>query len=211
MLRKCSICNKEKELERFVKQTGKYRSDPYRKDCKDCKNYRRREKVKVEPKFWNRGTGKGRWSVNYHKWRNSVLERDKFTCQECGKNECLHCHHIIPWKDREDLRFDVNNGKTLCQACHIRLESKLRWEIGDSEETKKRKSESHKGKLAWNKGIPRTEKEKRNQSDKMKGKSSPWKGRKPSEETRKKMSESQKGKIPWNKGLKNHGPTNSEH
>ena len=205
MLRRCTQCGEEKDITRFVRQAGKYRSDPYRKDCKDCKNYKRREKIKTEPKSWNRGTGKGRWTVNAHKWRNAVLERDNFTCQECGKVGSLHCHHIIPWKEREDLRFDVNNGKTLCQSCHYSLESNLRWEKGDSEETKKRKSEIQKGKIPWNKGIPITEEQKRKQSEKMKGKPSFWKGKKIPRESVEKMRKKLIGRIPWNKGLKKNG------
>jgi 5-methylcytosine-specific restriction endonuclease McrA len=189
MLRRCTQCGEEKDITRFVRQSGKYRSDPYRKDCKDCKNFRRREKIKTEPKSWNRGAGKSRRTVSAFKWKNAVLERDNFTCQQCGKTESLHCHHIIPWKEREDLRFDVNNGKTLCQPCHMSFESKLRAEKGDSEETKKRKSESHKGQKAWNKGIPRTEAEKKNQSEKMKGKPSWNKGKTGLQKS-------------WNKGLK---------
>lgn len=203
MLRRCTQCNEEKDITRFVKQSGKYRSDLYRKDCKDCKNYRRREKIKTEPKSWNRGSGKGRWTVNAHKWRNAVLERDNFTCQECGETDSLHCHHITPWKEREDLRFDINNGKTLCQSCHVRLESKLRASKGISEETRKKISESLKGQKAWNKGIPATEESKKNQSEKMKGKPSYWKGKKLPLESVEKMRNKLKGRIPWNKGMKN--------
>ena len=61
MLRKCSKCGEEKEIDRFVRQTGKYREDPYRKDCKDCKNAKRRKNtisstifVKGQ-KAWNKG------------------------------------------------------------------------------------------------------------------------------------------------------------
>jgi len=202
MLRKCSVCGEEKEIERFVKQTGKYRSDPYRKDCKDCRNFRRREKIKIEPKFWNRGTGKGRWTVNYHKWRNSVLERDNFECQECGEKEVLHCHHIISWKENYDLRFNVDNGKTLCRSCHIRLESLERHKKGISKETRKKMSESLKGHTSWNKGIPMTEEAKKNLSDKRKGNTL-------NKEIRKKISDSLKGRKAWNKGLTRYGPTNS--
>ena len=56
-----------------------------------------------------------------------------------------------------------------------------------SKETKKKQSESHLGQPAWNKGIKRTEEQKKAHSEKMKG-------RKASDETRKKMSEARKGK-----------------
>jgi len=54
-----------------------------------------------------------------------------------------------------------------------------------TDEQLKKFSDSHKGKIAWNRGIPATEEQKRKQSEKMKG-------RKVSVETRKKLSESLK-------------------
>ena len=56
-----------------------------------------------------------------------------------------------------------------------------------SKETRKKQSESHLGQPAWNKGIKRTEEQKKAHSEKMKG-------RKASAETKKKMSEARKGK-----------------
>lgn len=57
-----------------------------------------------------------------------------------------------------------------------------------SDEAKAKLSESHKGQKAWNKGIPQTEEHKRKQSIAMKG-------RKLSEETLNKLSESKKGLL----------------
>ena len=62
-------------------------------------------------------------------------------------------------------------------------------------------SESQKGKTAWNKGIPTSEKTKQKQSESHMGKPSGMKGKHQSEETKKKNSESHMGKIPWNKGI----------
>ena len=53
-----------------------------------------------------------------------------------------------------------------------------------SEETKRKMSESHKGKPSWMKGKPLGY----------------WKGKHLSEEAKNKMSESLKGRVPWNKG-----------
>lgn len=56
---------------------------------------------------------------SHHKWVNAVISRDKATCQHCGANDVeLHAHHIKSYKDHPDLRFDVDNGITLCYACH---------------------------------------------------------------------------------------------
>ncbi len=55
----------------------------------------------------------------YQEWRLAVLQRDNWTCQNCklvgGE---LDVHHIKSWKDFPELRITVNNGITLCVACH---------------------------------------------------------------------------------------------
>lgn len=68
------------------------------------------------------GTGvkepSARTSPEAHEWRKRVFTRDNFTCVECGDKGRLNAHHIVPWADSEELRFDINNGVTLCLECH---------------------------------------------------------------------------------------------
>lgn len=52
-------------------------------------------------------------------WSAVVKERDK-NCVRCGSTYKLHAHHIKSFKDHPDLRYEVSNGETLCQKCHIR-------------------------------------------------------------------------------------------
>jgi hypothetical protein len=55
----------------------------------------------------------------YYLWRLSVLERDLYTCQKCGKSGCkLRVHHIKSYKDHPKLRIDLDNGITYCENCH---------------------------------------------------------------------------------------------
>lgn len=51
-------------------------------------------------------------------WSRLVMERDNFRCVECDKGSDLQAHHIKEWADYPELRFDLNNGKTLCRKCH---------------------------------------------------------------------------------------------
>lgn len=52
-------------------------------------------------------------------WRKSVFERDNYICQNCKKKNCyLEAHHIKSFAYYPKLRFDINNGLTLCKDCH---------------------------------------------------------------------------------------------
>jgi len=51
-------------------------------------------------------------------WRESVLKRDNYICQKCGLTSNLEAHHIKEFARYPDLRFDINNGLTVCKPCH---------------------------------------------------------------------------------------------
>ena len=58
------------------------------------------------------------------KWRALILERDSNKCQKCANVKNLHVHHIKEFKDYPDLRWDVNNGITVCVSCHEKIHSR---------------------------------------------------------------------------------------
>ena len=59
-----------------------------------------------------------RKSPEYKQWRLSVFQRDRFRCVECGlKPKKLVADHIKPFFFFTELRLDVSNGRTFCQAC----------------------------------------------------------------------------------------------
>lgn len=56
----------------------------------------------------------------YKEWVRKVFDRDNYTCQCCGKRGSnLNAHHLYNFSDYPDLRYDINNGITLCEACHL--------------------------------------------------------------------------------------------
>ncbi len=63
-----------------------------------------------------------RQSSKYKQWRTSVFKRDNYTCQECKKTNCkLNAHHIKSFSKYKNLRYDINNGITLCEQCHKQI------------------------------------------------------------------------------------------
>jgi hypothetical protein len=63
-----------------------------------------------------------RATKEYQQWRKAVLERDNYTCQDpdCTDGHSLCTHHIKMWVDYPELRYDIDNGITLCLTCHYK-------------------------------------------------------------------------------------------
>jgi hypothetical protein len=56
----------------------------------------------------------------YFFWRKSVYKRDNWKCK-INNNDCkgrLEAHHILGFTDYPKLRYDINNGITLCHFHH---------------------------------------------------------------------------------------------
>jgi 5-methylcytosine-specific restriction endonuclease McrA len=78
--------------------------------------------------LWKGGATKknklARSRARYREWREAVFLRDDYTCRRCnarsgqGIKVYLHAHHIEPFANNEDLRYDLSNGITLCDKCH---------------------------------------------------------------------------------------------
>lgn len=61
----------------------------------------------------------------YREWMLAVKNRDKWICR-IADNNCdgrLEAHHILNWKNYPELRYELNNGITLCHAHHPRKRS----------------------------------------------------------------------------------------
>lgn len=67
---------------------------------------------------------KVRNSLEYKLWREAVFERDGWTCIWCGARSSkgnpvvLNADHIKSFSQFPELRFAIDNGRTLCKPCH---------------------------------------------------------------------------------------------
>lgn len=78
--------------------------------------------------FWKGGISpiniRIRMSVEYRLWRESVFKRDNWTCVWCGVRSqkgvsvILNADHIKSFAAHPELRFAIDNGRTLCVPCH---------------------------------------------------------------------------------------------
>lgn len=91
----------------------------------DSMRYKLSESISGES-HWNWQGGKTdekeaiRNSVQYKDWRKAVFERDGYACVECGDDTGgnLEADHIKRFSKHPELRFAVENGRTLCKPCH---------------------------------------------------------------------------------------------
>jgi hypothetical protein len=64
-----------------------------------------------------------RGSPAHHYWSKMVKERDLNRCK-INNADCdgrIESHHILSWKEHPELRYDVNNGITLCHFHHPKV------------------------------------------------------------------------------------------
>lgn len=64
-----------------------------------------------------------RKSKEYLDWKAQVFIRDGRTCVLCGSIQNIEADHIKSFSEYPELRFDVNNGRTLCHDCHSRTDN----------------------------------------------------------------------------------------
>ena len=100
------------------KKTEAISAFKHRKFCSHkCGVLGREERYGPDNPRWK--GGKRKRDQRQKPWAQAVISRDKATCTRCGVRDVeLHAHHIKSFKEHPELRWDVDNGVTLCASCH---------------------------------------------------------------------------------------------
>lgn len=131
----CIMCNKPiVAYNSYIKNKGQ-------KTCsKICENKYRsvylsgeNSKLYKHGKSYNNRIRKG---IEWKTWRRFIFDRDDYTCMICGiKNKKglnieLHPHHIKPSSKYPLLRYEVDNGITVCKSCHYKIHAPKQQTLG---------------------------------------------------------------------------------
>lgn len=147
----CPFCNVEqrKKGRKMCKSCHAFKTRMIEKECPKCKKKFETRCATGRRKFhcsnkcrtedlqgsknpnWKGGkkteSQKIRSSKEYSDWRTRVFERDGFKCIWCGKfSGTLNADHIKPFSLFPELRFSIDNGRTLCVPCHKKTDSYLK-------------------------------------------------------------------------------------
>ncbi len=112
--------------------TGKKHSEATRKKMRLAHIGKKRPKEVIEKMRLRIGRLSGNWkggvtsinmrvrkSLEYKLWREAVFKRDNCICIWCGqRGGKLNADHIKPFALFPELRFAIDNGRTLCEDCH---------------------------------------------------------------------------------------------
>jgi hypothetical protein len=110
-------------------------STPWKKGLRTGKNTKLSQTKLGKPILANQGKNHWNWRGGtskysnsrrcdklYQAWVRAIKIRDNYTCR-LKDNNCkgqLVAHHILRWQDYPKIRYNINNGITLCRHHHPR-------------------------------------------------------------------------------------------
>lgn len=88
------------------------------------------------PEITDEDRERGRFTPELREWAAEVKRRDKYTCTICGDDSGgnLHSHHIFSYSKYIDKRYDLENGVTVCESCHIAFHKKYGYGNNDADQ-----------------------------------------------------------------------------
>ena len=98
-----------------------------RKFTEETKRKLSEQKLGEKNPSWRGGrtsiTERIRGSREYKLWKQAVFERDNRICIWCGSKKDIEADHIKRFSLYPELRFAIDNGRTLCHECHKTTET----------------------------------------------------------------------------------------
>ncbi len=129
MFHQCPDCRREQTL---VVKNCVVCSTPFKINHSIAHRYATCSKKCSADRFRKPVSIKGlRLSCDYRRWKKAVLTRDK-NCVVCGSASRLEVDHILPFSEFPEKRFDMENGRVLCHACHLETATyggRQRWKM----------------------------------------------------------------------------------
>lgn len=130
--RKAEELNLVRGKEIRFKQMGLATKEKWRRNCFDVDFTTSKVRIGIKKRNQN-GSKNPNWkgnkvqskdrrlrnSIKLDKWKKSIFKRDNYICQMCTqRGGSLEVHHIKKWKKFRSLRYNINNGITLCKKDH---------------------------------------------------------------------------------------------
>ena len=132
--KRASVINICKQCWEVVKTYKSVRKKYCNRRCRDL-HYRELNKGDKSHfwKWWVTSEDKKqRTCAKYKEWRRKVFERDWYKCVLCSSTEDIQGDHIKQQAFHPELRYNINNGRTLCKECHLKTDShwmsKIKWQ-----------------------------------------------------------------------------------
>lgn len=101
---------------------GKHFSEEYRKKISEG---RKGQMVGKDHPNWKGGITKASLAERIkfrREMQEEIYKRDNYTCQLCGvRGVSLQVDHIQSWAEYVELRFNMDNCRTLCAKCHYKI------------------------------------------------------------------------------------------
>lgn len=119
----------KKKLSEHALRTGRKISFAGRKHTLESKKKMSEAQKGSKSKKWKGGITHpnilARSSFEYRLWRTAVFQRDHYQCIWGGKSHGskLEADHIKPFAYFPELRFAIDNGRTLCKECHSKTDT----------------------------------------------------------------------------------------
>jgi len=101
------------------------------------KKYYKAKKIVIETPIQGKNNKELRSCSKYKYWRDFCLIRDNNCCVKCNSKIRVEVHHIVPWASYKKERFSLDNGQTLCHACHSEIHPWLQSKKENISSTKK--------------------------------------------------------------------------